>query len=166
MISLKKNKAAVATEIHSTTKVPQSPKHFVGLEDHDDLLVGSPPMVSRPLGAKYWPPVDNLDQDQLDPELGPCDKQSITRSESDDNSESRFDLDNDIIDKEVEEGKRWLENQFDSVNTNQPTSLDDFGQFAYGQPLDQILEEEEERYSNSSEDVKELQRFKESLSYS
>merc|ERR1719242_1619449 len=45
------------------------------LFDQDDLLVGSPPMVSRPLGVKYWPPVDNLDQD-LDA-FGPVDKQSI-----------------------------------------------------------------------------------------
>jgi len=129
-------------------------KHF----DPDDLLVGSPPMVSRPLGVKYWPPVDNLDQD-LDA-FGPVDKQSITRSESDDNSESRLDLDSEILEKEVEDGKKWLENQFEGAQQQQ----EDYSQFAYGQPLDQILEEEEDRYSHSSEDIKELQRFKESLS--
>ena len=129
-------------------------RHF----EADDLLVGSPPMVSRPLGVKYWPPVDNLDQDWGT--LGPVDKQSITRSESDDNSESRLDLDNDLMDKEVEDGKKWLENQFEGAQ-QQP---EEYGQFSYGQPLDQILEEEEDRYSHSSEDVKELQRFKESLS--
>jgi len=141
--------------IHPENKLA-SPKPNFDLEDQDDLLVGSPPMVSRPLGVKYWPPVDNLDQD-LDA-LGPMDKRSITRSESDDNSESRLDIDNDMIEKEVEDGKRWLESQFDG------TQQDEYGQFGYGQPLDQILEEEEDRYSHSSEDVKELQRFKESLS--
>merc|ERR1719412_1227682 len=128
------------------------------LFDQDDLLVGSPPMVSRPLGGKYWPPVDNLDQD-LDT-FGPVDKQSITRSESDDNSESRLDLDNDLMEKEVEDGKKWLENQFEGAQQHQ----EEYSQFTYGQPLDQILEEEEDRYSHSSEDIKELQRFKESLS--
>ena len=128
------------------------------LFDQDDLLVGSPPMVSRPLGVKYWPPVDNLDQD-LDT-FGPVDKQSITRSESDDNSESRLDLDNDLMEKEVEDGKKWLENQFEGAQQHQ----EEYSQFTYGQPLDQILEEEEDRYSHSSEDIKELQRFKESLS--
>merc|ERR1719242_1847992 len=128
------------------------------LFDQDDLLVGSPPMVSRPLGVKYWPPVDNLDQD-LDT-FGPVDKQSITRSESDDNSESRLDLDNDLMEKEVEDGKKWLENQFEGAQQN----IDEYSQYGYGQPLDQILEEEEDRYSHSSEDIKELQRFKESLS--
>jgi hypothetical protein len=133
-----------------------SPKLHFDLEDQDDLLVGSPPMVSRPLGVKYWPPLDNLDQD-LDA-CGPLDKCGIVRSESDDNSESRLDLDNDIIEKEVEQGKKWLENQFEE----QP---DEFGNFnPYGQPLDQILEEEEDRYSHSSEDIKELTKFKESLS--
>ena len=126
--------------------------------DPDDLLVGSPPMVSRPLGVKYWPPVDNLDQD-LDT-CGPVDKQSITRSESDDNSESRLDLDSEVLEKEVEDGKKWLENQFEGAQQNQ----EEYGQFTYGQPLDQILEEEEDRYSHSSEDIRELQRFKESLS--
>merc|ERR1719242_2283364 len=128
------------------------------LFDQDDLLVGSPPMVSRPLGVKYWPPVDNLDQD-LDT-FGPVDKQSITRSESDDNSESRLDLDNDLMEKEVEDGKKWLENQFEGAQQQH----EEYSQFTYGQPLDQILEEEEDRYSHSSEDIKELQRFKESLS--
>merc|ERR1719242_1088405 len=128
------------------------------LFDQDDLLVGSPPMVSRPLGVKYWPPVDNLDQD-LDA-FGPVDKQSITRSESDDNSESRLDLDNDLMEKEVEDGKKWLENQFEGAQQQH----EEYSQFTYGQPLDQILEEEEDRYSHSSEDIKELQRFKESLS--
>jgi hypothetical protein len=123
----------------------------------DDLLVGSPPMVSRPLGVKYWPPVDNLDQD-FDT-FGPVDKQSITRSESDENSESRLDLDNDLMEKEVEDGKKWLENQFEGAQQQQ-----EYGEFAYGQPLDQILEEEEDRESHSSEDIRELQRFKESLS--
>lgn len=141
--------------IHSENKLA-SPKPIFDLDDQDDLLVGSPPMVSRPLGVKYWPPVDNLDQD-LDA-LGPMDKRTITRSESDDNSESRLELDNDMIEKEVEDGKRWLESQFDG------NQQDEYGQFGYGQPLDQILEEEEDRYSHSSEDVKELQRFKESLS--
>merc|ERR1719216_340134 len=129
------------------------------LFDQDDLLVGSPPMVSRPLGVKYWPPVDNLDQD-LDT-FGPVDKQSITRSESDDNSESRLDLDNDLMEKEVEDGKKWLENQFEGAQQQQH---EEYSQFTYGQPLDQILEEEEDRYSHSSEDIKERQRFKESLS--
>merc|ERR1719192_315113 len=115
-------------------------------------------MVSRPLGVKYWPPVDNLDQ-ELDI-FGPVDKQSITRSESDDNSESRLDLDNDLMEKEVEDGKKWLENQFEGAQQHQ----EEYSQFTYGQPLDQILEEEEDRYSHSSEDIKELQRFKESLS--
>merc|ERR1712106_259416 len=141
--------------VHPDNKLA-SPKPNFDLDDQDDLLVGSPPMVSRPLGVKYWPPVDNLDQD-LDA-LGPLDKRTITRSESDDNSESRLELDNDMIEKEVEDGKRWLESQFDG------NQQDDYGQFGYGQPLDQILEEEEDRYSHSSEDVKELQRFKESLS--
>ena len=141
--------------VHADNKLV-SPKPIFDLDDQDDLLVGSPPMVSRPLGVKYWPPVDNLDQD-LDA-LGPLDKRTITRSESDDNSESRFELDSDMVEKEVEDGKRWLENQFDG------NQQDDYGQFGYGQPLDQILEEEEDRYSHSSEDVKELQRFKESLS--
>ena len=141
--------------VHPDNKLA-SPKPNFDLDDQDDLLVGSPPMVSRPLGVKYWPPVDNLDQD-LDA-LGPLDKRSITRSESDDNSESRLEIDNDMIEKEVEDGKRWLESQFDG------TQQDEYGQFGYGQPLDQILEEEEDRYSHSSEDVKELQRFKESLS--
>ena len=126
-------------------------------DEHDDLLVGSPPMVSRPLGVKYWPPVDNLDQDY--DTVAPVEKRTITRSESDDNSECKFDLvDNEMIEKDVEEQKKWLESQFDG-NQN----VDDFG-YGYGQPLDQILEEEEDRYSHSSEDIKELQRFKESLS--
>ena len=133
-----------------------SPKLHFDLEEQDDLLVGSPPMVSRPLGVKYWPPLDNLDQD-LDA-CGPVDKCGIVRSESDDNSESRLDIDNEMIEKEVEQGKKWLENQFEE----QP---DEFGNFnPYGQPLDQILEEEEDRYSHSSEDIKELTKFKESLS--
>lgn len=131
--------------------------HF-DIEDQDDLLVGSPPMVSRPLGVKYWPPLDNLDQ-ELD-SRGPEDKRSITRSESDDNSESRLDLDNDLIEKEVEEGKRWLENQFDGPVAPQ----EDPNFYGYGQPLDQILEEEEDRESHSSIDNQELMRLKESLS--
>jgi len=136
------------------------PRAVHDLEDRDDLLVGSPPMVSRPLGVKYWPPIDNLDQDLDHDSLGPVDKRSITRSESDDNSvESRTEvIDNEVVEKDVEDGKRWLENQFDN------NQHDDYGQYGYGQPLDQILEEEEDRYSHSSEDVKELQRFKESLS--
>merc|ERR1719270_1720624 len=125
--------------------------------DHDDLLVGSPPMVSRPLGVKYWPPIDNLDQDY--DAVAPIEKR-LTRSESDDNSENKFDLiDNEMIEKDVEDQKKWLENQFDG-NQN----VDEYAQYGYGQPLDQILEEEEDRYSHSSEDIKELQRFKESLS--
>ncbi|XP_023322578.1 uncharacterized protein LOC111696970 isoform X15 [Eurytemora carolleeae] len=130
----------------------RSPKLPFDLED--DLLVGSPPMVSRPLGVKYWPPVDNLDQ-ELDA-CGPLEKRRIVRSESDDNSESRLELDNEMIEKEVEQGKRWLENQFEETP-------DEFGNFSYGQPLDQILEEEEDRYSYTTEDMKELQKFKESL---
>merc|ERR1711974_94029 len=85
------------------------------------------------------------------------DKRCIVRSESDDNSESRLDIDNEVIDKEVEQSKRWIENQFEEVP-------DEFGNFSYGQPLDQILEEEEEHYSHSSEEMKELAKFKESLS--
>jgi len=132
----------------------RSPKLPYDLDDTDDLIVGSPPMVTRPLGVKYWPPVDNLDQED---DTGPMDKRSITRSESDDNSESRLDIDNEMIEKEVEQGKRWLENQFEEVP-------DEYGNFSYGQPLDQILEEEEDRDSHSSEDMKELAKFKESLS--
>ena len=63
--------------------------------------------------------------------------------------------------KEVEDGKKWLENQFEGAQQQQH---EEYSQFTYGQPLDQILEEEEDRYSYSSEDMKELQRFKESLS--
>ena len=133
----------------------RSPKLQYGLDDTDDLLVGSPPMVTRPLGVKYWPPIDNLDQES--DACGPLDKRSIARSESDDNSESRLDIDNEMIEKEVEQGKKWLENQFEETP-------DEFGNFSYGQPLDQILEEEEEHYSHSSEDMKELAKFKESLS--
>ena len=132
----------------------RSPKIPYDLDDTDDLIVGSPPMVTRPLGVKYWPPVDNLDQEE---DAGPMDKRSMARSESDDNSESRLDIDNDLIEKEVEQGKRWLENQFEEVP-------DEYGNFSYGQPLDQILEEEEDRESHSSEDMKELARFKESIS--
>ena len=125
----------------------------------DDLLVGSPPMVSRPLGVKYWPPIDNLDQEY--DAVSPLDKRDITRSESDDNSDCKFELvDNEMIEKDVEEQKKWLESQFDG-NQN----VDDYAQYGYGQPLDQILEEEEDdRYSHSSEDIKELQKFKESIS--
>ena len=133
----------------------RSPKLQYDLDDSDDLLVGSPPMLTRPLGVKYWPPIDNLDQESDG--ACPVDKRSIARSESDDNSESRLEIDNDMIDKEVESGKRWLENQFEEVP-------DEFGNFSYGQPLDQILEEEEEHYSHSSEEMKELAKFKESLS--
>ena len=121
----------------------------------DDLLVGSPPMVSRPLGVKYWPPVDNLDQEQ-DGSV-PLDKRSITRSESDDNSESRLDIETSDVDKEVETSKKWLESQFEEVP-------DEFGNFTYSQPLDKIVEEEEEHYSITSEEMKELAKFKESLS--
>ncbi len=121
----------------------------------DDLLVGSPPMVSRPLGVKYWPPVDNLDQEQ-DGSI-PLDKRSITRSESDDNSESRLDIETSDVDKEVETSKKWLESQFEEVP-------DEFGNFTYSQPLDKIVEEEEEHYSITSEEMKELAKFKESLS--
>ena len=121
----------------------------------DDLLVGSPPMVSRPLGVKYWPPVDNLDQEQ-DGSV-PLDKRSITRSESDDNSESRQEIDTAEVDKEVETSKKWLESQFEEVP-------DEFGNFTYSQPLDKIVEEEEEHYSITSEEMKELAKFKESLS--
>ena len=126
--------------------------------DHDDLLVGSPPMVSRPLGVKYWPPIDNLDQEY--DAVAPMDKRSIARSESDDNSENKFEMvDNELHEKDLEDQKKWLENQFDG-NQN----VEEYSQYGYGQPLDQILEEEEDRYSHSSEDIKELQRFKESLS--
>ena len=131
------------------------------MEEQDDLLVGSPPMVSRPLGVKYWPPVDNLDK-EYDDSVEPLEKRGLTRSESDDNNESaaKFDLiDNEVIEKDVEDQKKWLESQFDG-NQN----IDEYSQYGYGQPLDQILEEEEDRYSHSSEDIKELQRFKESLS--
>ena len=128
-----------------------------GKADHDDLLVGSPPMVSRPLGVKYWPPIDNLDQEY--DAVAPMDKRSIARSESDDNSESKFEVDNELTEKDLEDQKKWLENQFDG-NQN----VEEYSQYGYGQPLDQILEEEEDRYSHSSEDIKELQRFKESLS--
>ena len=126
--------------------------------EQDDLLVGSPPMVSRPLGVKYWPPIDNLDQEY--DAVAPLDKRGLTRSESDDNSECKFDIiDNEVMEKDVEDQKKWLESQFDG-NQN----IDEYSQYGYGQPLDQILEEEEDRYSHSSEDIKELQRFKESLS--
>ena len=131
------------------------------IDDQDDLLVGSPPMVSRPLGVKYWPPVDNLDK-EYDDSVEPIEKIGMTRSESDDNNEAsaKFDLiDNNVIEKDVEDQKKWLESQFDG-NQN----MDEYAQYGYGAPLDQILEEEEDRYSHSSEDMKELQRFKESLS--
>ena len=131
------------------------------IEDQDDLIVGSPPMVSRPLGVKYWPPVDNLDK-EYDDSVEPMEKKGMTRSESDDNNEAsaKFDLiDNNVIEKDVEDQKKWLESQFDG-NQN----MDEYAQYGYGAPLDQILEEEEDRYSYSSEDMKELQRFKESLS--
>ena len=131
------------------------------MEEQDDLIVGSPPMVSRPLGVKYWPPVDNLDK-EYDDSVEPMEKVGMTRSESDDNNEAsaKFDLiDNNIVEKDVEDQKKWLESQFDG-NQN----MDEYAQYGYGAPLDQILEEEEDRYSHSSEDLKELQRFKESLS--
>ena len=127
--------------------------------DHDDLLVGSPPLVTRPLGVKYWPPLDNLEDQELDA-VAPLDKRTIARSESEDNSENKFDLShNDLVEKDLEDQKKWLENQFDG-NQN----VEEYSQYGYGQPLDQILEEEEDRYSHSSEDIKELQKFKESLS--
>ena len=135
------------------------PSLTAGLE-HDDLLVGSPPMVTRPLGVKYWPPLDNLDQEYQEDTVAPLDKRSIARSESDDQGENKFDIiDNELVEKDLEDQKKWLENQFDG-NQN----VEEYSQYGYGQPLDQILEEEEDRYSHSSEDIKELQKFKESLS--
>ena len=120
-------------------------------DESEDLIVGSPPMVSRPLGVKYWPPSDDLNLE--DDGAAPIEKHLILRSESDDYSGDCL----DESDRDIEEKKRWLESQFDEENGSEGDGF----QFLYSQPLDQIVEEEEH---DSDTTERELRKLKECLS--
>ena len=131
----------------------------IELEDVSDLFAASPPMVSRPLGVKYWPPSDELNME--DDGVAPVNKDLILRSESDDYSSDDFSRNvTDDQEREIEEKKRWLESQFDEENGSEG---DNFG-FMYSQPLDQIMEEDDEHDSVDDTTERELRKLKESLS--
>jgi hypothetical protein len=131
----------------------------VEMDEGSDLLVGSPPMVSRPLGVKYWPPSDELNLE--DDGVGPLDKHLILRTESDDYGTDDFPRTvQDEQEREIEGKKRWLESQFDEENGAEGDGF----QFMYSQPLDQIVEEEDEHDSVDDVTEKELRKLKESLS--
>jgi hypothetical protein len=129
----------------------------VELEEASDLLVGSPPMVSRPLGVKYWPPSDDLNLE--DDCAAPLDKHLIQRSESDDYSNEDYSR-HPQDEQDIEDKKRWLESQFEDENGSDGDGF----QFMYSQPLDQIVEEEDERDSVDDATERELRKLKESLS--
>ena len=128
----------------------------VELDEGSDLLVGSPPMVSRPLGVKYWPPSDELNLE--DDGAGPMEKRQILRSESEDYPGDDYPRTDQ--EREIEEKKRWLESQFDEEHGSEGDGF----QFVYSQPLDQIMEEEDEHDSVDDVTERELRKLKESLS--
>ena len=115
-------------------------------ETAEDLVIGSPP-VTKPLGVKYWPPSDDLNQ-EADSSL-PVEKSGAKGSESEDTSEAGSSSMQEMYEKEVEEKKKWLETQFEG-QVIAPDEADYF----YSQPLDQIAEEDEQ----------ELEKLKQSLS--
>ena len=128
-------------------------------EGNEDLIVRSPPMVSRPLGVKYWPPSGELNLE--DDGAAPLEKQLIFRSESDDYSGDDFPrLGHDAAERDIEDRKKWLESQFDEENGSEGDGF----QFMYSQPLDQIAEEEDEHDSVDDGTERELRKLKESLS--
>jgi len=131
--------------------------HSDKLDQLCDISVDSPTMVSRPLGVKYWPPSDDLNME--DDCTAPMVKQKVFRSESDDNcGEDR--QHSEEMDKEIEDRKKWLERQFEDPEAS--GDMDAF-QYLYSQPLDQIMEEEDERESLDDLTEKELRKLKESL---
>jgi hypothetical protein len=131
----------------------------VELDDGSDLLVGSPPMVSRPLGVKYWPPSGELNLE--DDGVAPVDKQIILRSESDDYTAEEYSRQvQDEPDRDIEDRKKWLESQFDEENGVEGEGFP----FMFSQPLDQIVEEEDEHDSMDDGTERELRKLKESLS--
>ena len=132
----------------------------VELDDGSDLIVGSPPMVSRPLGVKYWPPSGELNLE--DDGVAPVDKQIILRSESDDYTAEEYSRQMQVEpDRDIEDRKKWLESQFDEENGG---GEGDGFPFMFSQPLDQIVEEEDEHDSMDDGTERELRKLKESLS--
>ena len=126
----------------------------VGISEPEEVIMVSSPPVAKPLGVKYWPPSDDLNLE--DDAALPVDK---VGSESDSEGGGQ-----DLLDRETEERRRWMENQFDEEGKPLIPAEDDQGQdtFYYSQPLDQIMEEDEHLMEESQD--KELEKLKVSLS--
>jgi hypothetical protein len=100
----------------------------------EEVCVGSPPMVSKPLGGvKYWPPSDDLNRE--DDSAIPIEKVQMG---------------------EEDEDKKWIESQFDKKEAKEVVEEEE--EFFYSQPLDQIAEEEEEEQQD-----RDLARLKQSI---
>ena len=143
------NASSAPQELKAVDKQPLSEsKSCTGPED-----VGEPAaLISRPLGVSYWPPSQELNLEDDGSE--PFDKRHLVHSESDDCSEIVC----DETEREVEERRKWLDQQFDGSNEHQ---IDDNYSYAFNQPLDQIEEEDEDVNFDSD-----MSKLKESLNHS
>ncbi len=98
-------------------------------------------VLTKPIGVKYWPAPDDTDVKET---------QDGDNAKSTNNESSQ--------EKEIQDGTKWLEKQFDNASAN-VASEESGEEFFYSQPLDQIAEEEE-----TDNNERELEKLKESLS--
>ncbi len=100
-------------------------------------VITSPPLVSKQLEVKYFPPEKEVTHEEIVKKV----------------------MDVKIMQVEIEEKKQWLEDQFDDGKSKveQAVVQEESEEFFYSQPLDQIVEEDENC------DERELMKLKQTL---